>query len=67
MSPHVRSDINILAKSPRYRPANTCAQCGEALYMPEYSEWLDAGCARHQWQCDACGYTFATTVTFAAA
>jgi rubrerythrin len=35
--------------------------------MPEYSEWLDAGYARHLWQCDACGYTFETTVHFAAA
>lgn len=67
MSPHARSDINILRKSPQYRPAHTCAQCGEALYMPEYSEWLDAGYARHLWQCDACGYTFETTVRFAAA
>jgi len=67
MSPHARSDINILRKSPRYRPANICAQCGDALYMPEYSEWLDAGYARHLWQCDACGYAFETTVRFAAA
>lgn len=51
----------------RYRPAHECAQCGEALYLPEFSEWLDTGSARHLWQCDACGYTFETTVQFAAA
>ncbi|RDV01813.1 hypothetical protein [Undibacter mobilis] len=67
MNPHARSGIDILRQSPRYRPANTCAQCGEALYLPEYSEWLDAGYARHLWQCDACGYAFETTVRFAAA
>ena len=69
MNPHARSDINTQGRSSssRYRPANICAQCGEALYLPEYSEWLDAGYARHLWQCDACGYTFETTVHFAAA
>lgn len=35
--------------------------------MPEWTEWLDVGHARHVWQCDACGYTFETTVSFAAA
>jgi hypothetical protein len=49
------------------RPANECAQCGEAIFMPEWSEWLNPGCARHLWQCDACGYSFETTVRFAAA
>jgi len=67
MSPHAQSDIDILRRSSRYRPAHRCAQCGDALYMPEYSEWLDGGHARHLWQCDACGYTFETTVCFAAA
>lgn len=49
------------------RPANECAQCGEAIFMPEWSEWLNPACARHLWQCDACGYSFETTVRFAAA
>ena len=34
---------------------------------PQGKAWLDAGYARHLWQCDACGYTFETTVRFAAA
>ena len=55
------------ARGPRMRPANECAQCGELNFMPEWSEWLNPGCARHLWQCDACGYAFETTVRFAAA
>jgi ribosomal protein S27AE len=49
------------------RPANECAQCGETIFMPEWSEWLNPACARHLWQCEACGYSFETTVRFAAA
>ena len=49
------------------RTQNECAQCGEPIFMPEWSEWLNAACARHVWQCDACGYSFETTVQFAAA
>jgi hypothetical protein len=44
-----------------------CAQCGEPLFMPEWSEYLDEHRARHLWCCDACGYKFETTVRFAAA
>ncbi len=51
----------------RTRPTNECAQCGEAIFMPEWSEWLNPSCARHLWQCEACGYSFETTVRFAAA
>lgn len=51
----------------RSRPAIECRQCGEPIFIPEWSEWLDAGRARHLWQCEACGYAFETTVQFAAA
>jgi len=44
-----------------------CAQCGERLYVPEWSEYLDAGSVRHLWHCEACRYDFETTVRFAAA
>ena len=54
------------AKSPRSRPQIECAQCGEPLYVPEWSEYLDGGAVRHLWQCDACNYSFETTVRFAA-
>ncbi len=55
------------ARVARTRPTNECAQCGEAIFMPEWSEWLNPACARHLWQCEACGYSFETTVRFAAA
>ena len=63
-----RSFSRVLSnRLPRLRPAVECAQCGEAIYIPEWSEWLDSGHARHLWQCDSCGYSFETTVHFAAA
>lgn len=49
------------------RSANRCAQCGEHLVMPEWSEHIDARRVRHLWECDACGYSFETTVVLAAA
>ena len=55
------------AKSPRHRAQIACAQCGESLFMPEWSELVDDRRVRHLWQCDACGYAFETTVRFAAA
>ncbi len=53
--------------SPRRSAGNECAQCGEPIDMPEWSEWLNPACARHLWRCMACDYTFETTVHFAAA
>ncbi|MBI1202811.1 MAG: hypothetical protein GC182_09900 [Rhodopseudomonas sp.] len=49
------------------RQTNCCAQCHEPLILPEWTEWLDVGRARHLWQCEVCGYAFETTVHFAAA
>lgn len=51
----------------RSRPVLECAQCGERLYVPEWSEYLDGGRVRHLWRCEACDYAFETTVYFAAA
>lgn len=45
---------------------NHCAQCGESLFMPEWSEYVSERQVRHLWVCDACGYQFETTVAFAA-
>jgi hypothetical protein len=45
--------------------APECAQCGEFLFLPEWSEHLKAGCVRHLWKCDACGYSFETVVRLA--
>ena len=55
------------AKSAPPRVQIECAQCGDSLFMPEWSELVDERRVRHLWQCDACGYAFETTVRFAEA
>jgi len=47
------------------RPANTCAQCGDTIFTPEWSEHVDDCRVRHLWACQTCGYAFETTVRFA--
>ena len=46
------------------RLLNHCAQCGEAIFLPEWSEYLDRYRVRHLWECKACGYKFETLVIF---
>ena len=46
------------------RPVNLCAQCGETVFLPEWSEYLDRHRVRHLWECEACGYKFETLVSF---
>jgi uncharacterized Zn finger protein len=47
------------------RPMIDCAQCGEQLSVPEWSEHVHERCVRHLWECEACGYAFETTVSYA--
>jgi hypothetical protein len=47
------------------KPLIECAQCGERLYLPEWSECMDRNRVRHLWACDSCGYAFETIVRFA--
>lgn len=51
----------------RSRPVMECAQCGESLFVPEWSEFVDCRRVRHLWACEACGYAFETTIRVAAA
>ena len=46
---------------------NSCAQCGDTIFLPEWSEYLDRHRVRHLWECEACGYRFETTVSFPSA
>ena len=48
----------------RSRPVVPCAQCGDTLFAPEWSEYLDDRRIRHLWSCDACGYEFETEVCY---
>lgn len=48
------------------RPLIACAQCGDRIYIPVWSECLEEERVRHLWQCETCDYAFETTVRFAA-
>ena len=60
-------DARSTAKRARPDSQIECAQCGDNLFMPEWSELVDERRVRHLWQCEACGYAFETTVRFAEA
>ncbi|MGB6417991.1 MAG: hypothetical protein WBF50_15535 [Pseudolabrys sp.] len=47
------------------RPVTECAQCGEQLFVPEWSEHVDDRRVRHLWECEDCGHAFETTISFA--
>lgn len=49
------------------RPTLKCEDCGNILYMPEWSEFIAAGRVRHSWRCEACGCRFETTFQLEAA
>jgi hypothetical protein len=51
-------------KSVELRLCNACAQCGEPIFIPEWSEYLSPRRVRHLWECEACGYRFETLVFF---
>jgi hypothetical protein len=48
----------------RTRPFISCAQCGEPIYLAQWSERLDDRRVRHLWACEACGYMFETAARF---
>jgi uncharacterized Zn finger protein len=49
----------------RSRPVIECRQCGDRIYVPQWTEYRDGGRIRHLWACEVCGYAFETTVSFA--
>ena len=46
------------------KPIVPCAQCGDTLLAPEWSEYLDDRRIRHLWSCDHCGYEFESEVFY---
>ena len=46
------------------RPVVPCAQCGDKLFAPEWSDYLDEFRVRHLWSCDGCGYRFESLVCY---
>ena len=60
-------ELRMRPRSNAYRRlTNHCAQCGEVMFMPEWSEYLNERRVRHLWACDTCGYRYETVVGFAA-
>ena len=57
---------SIIPEAARARVVTECAQCGERLFAPEWSEYVDKCRVRHLWQCEDCGYAFETTISFTA-
>ena len=49
---------------PTPRPIAPCAQCGDTLFAPEWSEYIDERRIRHLWSCDTCDYRFETLVCY---
>lgn len=49
-------------KFARLRAVIECAQCGERIYVPEWTEYRDGGRVRQLWACENCGYAFETIV-----
>ena len=43
-------------------PTIKCAQCGEQLIVPEWSEYVDEYRVRHIWKCEPCHYSFEATI-----
>ena len=41
--------------------------CGEHLFVPQWTEYVNEYRVRHLWECEACDYTFETAATYAAA
>ena len=62
--------MELRSRSPRNfhrsRPIVPCAQCGDTLFAPEWSEYLDDLRIRHLWSCDKCGYEFESEVYYPA-
>ena len=48
----------------RAQPMIECAQCGDQIFTPDWSEYLDDRRVRHLWGCEACGYLFETIARF---
>jgi ribosomal protein S27AE len=46
---------------PRYQ--SECLRCGETMFLPEWSGYLDRYRIQHLWECGACGHKFKTLVS----
>ena len=58
----MKLDTVVRTDTARPRYFQKCAQCGEMLMAPEWSEHVSERCVRHVWACEACSYQFETSV-----
>ena len=42
-----------------------CPSCGDSMFAPAWSEYLDQRRVRHHWNCESCGLEFETLVKLA--
>jgi transposase-like protein len=54
--------MEIADYEPQYQ--SECVSCGETMFMPEWSGYLDRHVVQHMWRCEACGYNFKTFISF---
>ena len=47
---------------PRYQ--SECVRCGETMFLPEWSGYLDRHLVQHLWECETCGCKFKTLISF---
>jgi len=45
------------------RYQSECLRCGETMFLPEWSAYLDRHHVQHLRECEACGYRFKTLVS----
>ncbi len=55
-------DTVFRARTDAFVGLTPCAQCGDPLVAPTWSEHVDERCVRHLWECEACDYKFETAV-----
>ena len=61
MTPNATSAVASFA---RYFTRPLCPECGREQFVPEQSSFVDDGCIRHAWLCEACGNAFNTQIDF---
>jgi transposase len=58
-----RSVMELSDRKPQYQ--SECLRCGEMMFLPEWSGYLDRHRIQQLWECEACGYKFKTLVSLA--
>ncbi|MGN6747624.1 MAG: hypothetical protein ACTHJS_03435 [Xanthobacteraceae bacterium] len=57
--------MSVAAAKPRFKSGMRCTRCGEALPLPEWSEYRNDRQVDHLWHCWKCDYRFQTIASIA--